>query len=353
MFPTLRSGMIPAHPLRRALHALTRRAPPRRRPLVVQHLGFDDGELKTLSGVLDEVGRELGVELRLGDVAGDVVLAEQGFLGGLAPQVLQAFLEERPLLAIDAQAVGTADARRRIRTLHATLVRELQQSGHAAAGELDGADADDGAGGEAARTHGGRSGFVPDSGYDSAFERRESATVAVGAEPDADCAELLNRVRRGLVDPGEQPLCAAYAGDAVLQFDFAQGSVLLDEHADQRLRIVHELPRLAEGAVPGARSRRRDLDVVAWDLALAARGQRLLHAPADWWHAPLVSLPNVDIKRYTHQPQYLMLARELARAPASPAELRRQCRVGVEAMRGFLQAMLMLGLAQWLDEAHP
>ena len=106
-------------------------------------------------------------------------------------------------------------------------------------------------------------------------------------------------------------------------------------------------------STPSARSRRRDLDVVAWDLALAARGQRLLHAPADWWHAPLVSLPNVDIKRYTHQPQYLMLARELARAPASPAELRRQCRVGVEAMRGFLQAMLMLGLAQWLDEAHP
>lgn len=75
---------------------------------------------------------------------------------------------------------------------------------------------------------------------------------------------------------------------------------------------------------------------------------RLGHVTTSWgFHG------NVDIKRYTHQPQYLMLARELARAPASPAELRRQCRVGVEAMRGFLQAMLMLGLAQWLDEAHP
>lgn len=337
MFQTVSPGMNPAHPLRRALQALTRRAPPRRRPLVVQYLGFDGSELQTLSGVLDDVGRELGVEVRLDDVAGDLVLAEQDFIGSVAPQVLQAFLEHRPLLAIEGGAVGTADARQRIRTLHATLVRELQQAPFAADGAV------------AEVPLAGSSGFVPDSGYDSGFDSRPPAAFAVGREPDAGCAEMLNRLRRGLVDPGERPLCAAYARDAVLHFDFTHGSVTLDEQADQRLRIMHELPRLAADALPGRRTKRRDLDLVAWDLALAARGLRLLHAPADWWHAPLIALPHVDIKRYTRQPQYLSLARELASGPATPAELRRSCRVGVDVLRGFLQAMLLLGMTQWLD----
>lgn len=342
MFPLVRSGMVSVHPLRRALHALTRRAPVRPRPVVVQPLGFEGRELETLGGVLDEVGRELGLQLQLDDVSGDVVLAEKGFIDTLAPQVLQAFLDERPLLALEAPTIATAQARQRIRSLHASLLRELQQGPRAAPASALDADHEPATGARRAERGG-------DSGYDSAFDSRPAAGAASGQEPDADSAELLNRLRRGLVDPGERPLVAAHADDAVLSFDFAQGSVLLDERADQRLRVMRELPRLAPHARPGARVKRRDLDLVAWDLALAAHHLRLLHAPANWWHTPLLALPQLDITRYSRQPQHLALARELACAPVSPSALRRRCRVSVDSLRGFLQAMLVLGLAQWLE----
>ena len=87
---------------------------------------------------------------------------------------------------------------------------------------------------------------------------------------------------------------------------------------------------------------------MAWDIALAAGGFRLLHSPVNWWHTPLIARPGLNVARYTLQPQHLELARCLAVAPISPADLRRRCRVGLTQLRGFLQACLFLGLVYWV-----
>jgi hypothetical protein len=328
--------MNTANPIRRALHALLPSKAPQRRSLVLQHLGFEGPDLDTLPAVLDDVGRELGVELRLDGVVGDVVLAERDFVERVAPQVLHAFLEERPLLTVAHGGGDRADALRRAQLLHAELVRQLQ-----ALGQAQGARVVSSADGEPTR---------PDSGFDSDFDSRVPTPQLAGEELDPDRAEMLNRLRRGLVDPGQPPLAAGYGRGASLRIDFAAGQVLIDELADQRLRIARELPYLSHGPLPGERARARDLDLVVWDIALAAGDFRLLHAPVNWWRTPLVVRPRVDVTRYTVLPQHLAMARELARGAAAPAELRRRCRVGLTELRGFLQAALFLGLVHWLPE---
>lgn len=332
--------MISTHPLRRVLRTLLPARVARRRTLVVQHLGFDGIELDTLAGMLDGVAQELGLELRLNDVGGEVVLAEQGFVERIAPQVLHAFLDERPLLTVAAEqvdqdaAAGAAAARSRAHALHAELVRALQSVVPPRASGTDSV------------APGPDSAFAV--GFDSGFDSRDPALQTSAQVLDADSAELLNRLRCGLVDPTQAPLLASYGAGGALRFDFARGTVEVDDRADQRLRVMRELPRLTDEVVPAPDARLRDLDLVAWDMAQAARHQRLLHAPDHWWRTPLLALPGVDVRRYTQQPEQLALARQLAAGPASPSELRRRCRVGMAELRGFLQAVLFLGVAQWL-----
>jgi hypothetical protein len=320
-----------ARPIRRALGAVLPASTSRRQPLVVQPLGFDGPDLDTLPAVLDEVGRALGVELRLGGVDGDLVLAEQGFVERVAPQLLQAFLEDRPLLTV-APPADAGDAVRRGRQLHAELVRQwLDLTG--GAGKA--------AGGTIAST-------LPPSGFDSSFDSRQQTEQLAGSELDPDRAGMLDRLRCGLADPTQAPLTAGYGRRASLRIDFAAGVVQLDELADQRLRLSRELPYLSDGALPEAGAKSRDLDLVAWDIALAAGHFRLLHSPVNWWHTPLVVLPRVDVARYTKLPQHLAMARTMAQGPIAPADLRRRCRVSLSDLRGFLQAALFLGVIHWL-----
>ncbi len=323
--------MVSIDPLRRVMGAFVTPRRPRPRALIVQHLGFSEAELETLAEVLRGVGRELGMELRLGEANGDLVLAEQDFVARVAPQVLGAFVDERPLLTIDCAAARVHDLHRRARWIHLDLVRQLQRIAQETS----------------ALTAAGSGLPASDSGFDSAFDSRQPGAAA-DRESDASSAQLLDRVRRGLVDLDEPPLAAGYGPGAVLSIDFARGTVLIDELAEQRLRVTRELPVLDDSAMPGMRARRRDLDLVAWDLAIAAHDRRLLHSPSDWWHTPLLALPRADIRRYTQQPQHLSLIRQLADGPRTPSELRRRCRVGVGDLRGFIQALLFLGIAQWL-----
>lgn len=323
--------MVSIDPLRRAMGALVAPRRPSPRPLMVQHLGFSEAELGTLAEVLDGVGRELGVQCRLSDANGDLVLAERELVDRVAPQVLHAFAGARPLLTIDCAAARVQGLRQRVRWVHADLVRQLQQLMR----ELPSAGV----------VHTMPSG---DSGFDSAFDSRQPGAIAEEHEPDVGSVELLVRVRRGLTDLGRPPLTASYGPGAVLSIDFVRGTALIDELAEQRLRVTRELPALDDSAMPGIRARRRDLDLVAWDLGFAAHGHRLLDAPADWWHTPIVALPYANIRRYTQQPQHLSMARLLADGSRTPSELRRRCRVSVVELRGFVQAMLFLGIAQWL-----
>lgn len=327
---------------------------PRQRALVVQHLGFECSDLDTLPAVLDEVGRELGIDLRLDGIRGDVVLAKQAFVSRVAPQVLNAFLEDRPLLTITGVQVaaaeaggangangadgadGSAEARREARRLHAELVRQLQN-----VQGLQGLN-------ELRRAASELPSTVPASGFDSQFDTRQHAEQLSQADLDPDRAQLLNLLRRGLVDPGQPPLSAGYGRQAALQIDFATGVALVDELADQRLRVTRDVPYLARGAAPGPLAKTRELDLVVWDIALAAGGFRLLNSPVNWWHTSLLAQPQLNVSRYTLLPQHLELARHLGEGPVSPAELRRRCRVNLTDLRGFLQAGLFLGLLHWL-----
>jgi hypothetical protein len=169
---------------------------------------------------------------------------------------------------------------------------------------------------------------------------------------DADRAELLNGVRRGFADPGQPALEAGYGHKAALTLDFAAGVAFVDELADRHLRVMRELPYLARAARPQPDCKQRDLDLVVWDIAFAARDFRLLHAPADWWHTPLQTTGELNLSRYTMQPQHLEMARVLAARRLSPAELRRRCRVGLADLRGLLQACLFLGLVKWTEARH-
>lgn len=323
-------------PIRRVLQALLPGVAADRRVLTVQHLGFACSELETLPAVLDEVGRELGVSLALDGVHGDVVLAEEGFVSRVSPQVLNAFLEDRPLVVITRPGVLLGDeARRHARSLHGELVRQLRglsdglDTSHSAPADLPAAP-------------------VASPGFDSGFDSRFNADRLAEAELDPDRAQLLNVLRRGLVDPSEPALLAGYGSRAALSIDFATGVAHIDELAEQHLRVMGELPYLSRGAEPGSRARLRDLDLVVWDIALAAGGFRLLHSPVNWWRTPLLLSPQARLGRYTALPQHLEMARMLAAGPISPAELRRRCRVGITDLRGFLQACLFLGLLHWL-----
>ena len=318
---------------------------PRRPALVVQHLGFECSDLGTLPALLDEVGRELGVDLKLDGISGDVVLAKQAFIARVAPQVLNAFLEDRPLLTIAgvqasaADAAGTATAAE-ARRLHAELVRQLQHlQGLQGLGEIRRAAPD-------------VPSTVPASDFDSQFDTRQHADQLAQADLDPDRAQLLNLLRRGLVDPSQPGLSAGYGRQAALLIDFATGVALVDELADQRLRVTRDVPYLARGAAPGPQAKSRELDLVVWDIALAAGGFRLLNSPVNWWHTPLMAQPQLNVSRYTLLPQHLELARHLAHGPVSPAELRRRCRLSLADLRGFLQAGLFLGLLHWLPSAQ-
>lgn len=317
-------------PIRRALRSLLPPVPLRPRSCVLHHLGFDAGQLDAMLQPLADAGEALGVELRLDAAQGDVVVVEQRFAGRASPQMLQAFLDDRPLLMLDAGLSGTAMRQHLQRQLRPLL--ELGSATPAAAGEEAWAG----------------STLPPASGYDSAFDTRQDSAKLVEAELDPDRAELLNRLRRGLVDPTQPPLAAGFGTGAAVLLDFAAGQAWLDEPAEQKVRLQREVPYLSAGVEPGPKARSRELDLVAWDIALAAGGFRLLHSPVNWWHTPLIARPGLNVARYTLQPQHLELARCLAVAPISPADLRRRCRVGLTQLRGFLQACLFLGLVYWV-----
>lgn len=304
--------------------------------LVVQHLGFETQDLDTLPMVLDDIGRELGLALTLDGVGGDVVLADRAFVARVAPQVLHAFLEDRPLVTVTHVAGTPEDLLRRTSRLHAEIVRQLR--------EIAGSGARPAAADLRAST------LPPSSGFDADFDSKLHAQQLAEAELDPDRAELLNRLRRGLVDPLQPVLHASYGADASLVIDFAIGLAQVDERADQRLRVARELPYLARRSAPGKLAKTRSVNALAWDLALAAGDFRLLHSPVNWWHAPLLAQTAFDVMPYTRLPRHLDMARCLAAGPLSPAGLRRQARVSLRELRGFLQACLFLGLVHWLPQ---
>ena len=322
--------------IRRALRSLLPGRALTRPVWVLQPVGFDPQQREALVALLDPVGQELGLNLLLDDKGGEAVLAEPDFLQHVAPQVLQAFLDDRPLVTVALPHAHAGLAAPALVQAHADLAHQLRVL-RDRCGTMSVA---------------AQSTLPPDSDFDSQFDTRQHADQLAECELDPDRAQLLTALRRGLVDPSHPLLSAGYGPKAAMVIDFATGMATLDERADQHLRVLREVPYLAHGARPGDGAKVRELDRVVWDIAVAAGGYRLLLSPRAWWHAPLIAQPRLDVSRLTSMPQHREMARCLAVAPVSPAELRRRCRVSLSDLRGFLQACLFLGLTYWVPPAR-
>lgn len=318
--------------IRRALRALLPSAEGAELPLVVQPIGFDDGSLPWVSSLLEQAGVDLGRALVLERGRGDLVLAEQAFVQRVTPQMLNAFVEERPLVTLGVTPADVGDPMRRASRAHTELLRQLR-----ALPQL-----------EARPSLQGASTLPPSSGFDPTFDSRHPTDRLAEAELDPDRAHLLNSLRRGLVDPTQPPLRAGYGPQASLVIDFAAGVATVDALADQHLRLSREVPYLSRGGPPVEGASHRELDLLVWDIAVAAGGFRLLHSPVNWWRTPLIARPKLDISRFSLRPQHRQMARCLVHGPISPADLRRRSQAGLTDLRGFLQACLFLGLVFWV-----
>jgi hypothetical protein len=322
--------------IRRAFQAMLPGSVREGAPVIVQPIGFHDSSLELLAAVLERAGREQGHRFVINHGRGDLVVAEKAFVDEVTPQVLSAFVDERPLLVLQAFRASAAFPTQRANRMHAQLLPQLR-----ALGNLDDLPS---------RTD--LSTLPPASGFDSQFDSRQHADQLDGTELDPDRAQVLNTLRRGLVDPTQPPLQVGYGPQAAITIDFATGVATVDPLAQQHLRIRREVPYLAQGASPTGHAVHRELDLVVWDIALAAGGFRLLHSPVSWWRAPLIAQPKLDVSRFTMLPQHREMARCLAVAPISPADLRRHSRVSLTDLRGFLQACLFLGLIYWVPAAR-
>ena len=168
-------------------------------PLLVQPIGFADSSLQVLADLVDSAGRELGHSLVLERGRGDIVLADRNFIQQVVPQVLNAFIEDRPLVTLELPLIDALDPLRRASRAHVELVRQLRNlpEGLASAASM--------------------SARPPSSGFDSGFDSRAHVEQLVQTDLDPDRAQLLNALRRGLVDPAEAPLTAGFGpGELVL-----------------------------------------------------------------------------------------------------------------------------------------
>lgn len=343
----------------RAKLGLADALPGRGRTISVQHLVLSQREIEAVQQVLDRVGEQLLVRFELQEHAGDIVLLDAERAAQIAPQVVDAFTDGRPVVTLshmqqdDMQQVPATE---RLRARELELLQQLREiplvRRHAArqrrvkpALAVAGADSVHSDQGPSS-TQAGRS-----TGFDTHFDSRLDADQLTGVELDKAQLSLIDSILRGLRDPQTPALTASYGDGAHLRFDFATQRVQVDALAEQYLRVQQELPRPAAPSNPQARPQAhasmRDLQGVVWELGLACGPCHPLGAPRQWWHEPLVLRADARIDRHTHQPRHLAMALRLATGPATPSELRSQARVSVPDLRRFIQACLMLGLVHW------
>lgn len=317
-----------------------------RKPLVLHPLGIDDLALSELQPLVDRLVAELGLDVRLGQHGGHIVLADEHWLRAVSPQLIEAFCEQRPIVTLAREparggasrgAIAYAALREQLAAM-APCRREAGTSSLPAAGMN--------AQGSSSRPHG-----RPDFG-DSGSEFAPSlelqvAGTSLGHAPASDASrQFVQALLHGRTDPERKPLVASYGG-ALMVIDFTQMHVLLQPRALSELRLARQLPVLDLEAQPKVGMLSREFDRVLWDLGWAAGGHALHGASTDWWHQPLLAVQPQAVSRYSAVPLHLEMARALARGPMSPSQLRRECRADLAELRCFLQSCLFLGLLRW------
>ncbi len=335
-----------AHTLWNALRSRLQRVRSEGSVIALQPVLPSDADLAEVQALLDRVGEALAVRFVLKPHDGDIVLMDAELAARMAPQLVHAFAEERPLVTLhllqqrlDEAALSPGERlQRRQRELLAQL-REIplvrQRATHATP--------------EATST-------LPqpcvESGFDSHFDSGFDTTALMAAEIGDGQRQLLQRVVSGLQAREAAVLCASYGPGAHLRFNFHARLVAIDPLALQHLRVRRELPQPAPGAAPAADAPLRDLEETVWHLGIAAGPFPLRDEPADWWHQPLAWTHGARIEPYTREPRCIELARLLQAGPATPSALRRQARVSVAELRRFLQATLLLSLVHWQPASH-
>lgn len=302
--------------------------------LRLQPLGMGEGELRRLRGMVDELGRRLGVPLALDPSQGDIVVVDSTFAESVPPQALAAMTRQRPVVAVHdaASASGSAAAMARA---HAALLRQLRSIDLIRRRMPEG-DAQAAA-------------WPESSSFDSGFDSRLQADELV-APPMPEPVRLVVRMLLiGRGDTSSPPLGLAFADGSMLRVDFGAGWAQMDPGALTQLRVHRRVPLLRTDARPGDEAIALELDQLLWDLGLACSGWRLLGEPEDWWHATLQPAPVLlaMLASYTRLPRHLVLARCVAGARRTPSDLRRQAQVSVRQLREFLQPALFLGLLRW------
>jgi hypothetical protein len=343
--------------LRAKFGAGTRPNTGRGRTIVLQHLVLSDHEINAVQTALQRVGETLGVHFELQEHAGDIVLLDAQRAAQIAPQVVEAFTDGRPVVSLSPMLELTSPqttSANRLQWREAELLRQLREiplvrrqtaraarrrSSHVSRTALVGGDSMQT---DTAREHSGLS-----TSFDTAFDSKLDVDQWVGAELDPAQLDFIHGLLQGLNNPSAAPMMASYGEDAHLRFDFGLRRVSLNALAEQYLRVQSEVPRLSPVARTQSHASVRDLHQVVWDVGLACGVCLPLGAPKNWWYQPLTLRSDARIERYTRQPRHLTMALRLATGPATPSALRSQARVSVAELRRFLQACLMLGLVYW------
>lgn len=309
--------------------------------LVLQGFRIDDLALRELQPILQDLGTELGIELRLGQDGGDAVLVDALVARSVPPQLLQSFCEERPLIALWRQAAASGQVRGDIHreSLHTEMQALLQRrTAPCVTGRPQLPTGEHGV--EAPRDY-------TDSGFDSGLDSRYPGPSLLDSPADEGSGNFLRALHRGLAAPTRDALVAGYGERAKLVIDFATRRALLQPQALAELRLGHRLPALEVGDLPAAGLQERALECVVWDLGWAAGALPLHGAPADWLHRPLRPLQIDAVARCSASPLHREMAAAVARGGVTPAQLRRQCRTSLRELRGFLQAALFLKLLRY------
>ena len=332
----------------------------RRHGLTLQHFGIDDISLNQLQPAMQRLSEDLGMTVRLAPYEGEAVIVDEYLQRSVTPQLLQALCEERPVVVLCRDLANAGELRGRI--AYGRLREQVQSllqgvtsgapsvlAAAVAAGEAISAAAAT----QAVPPAGTESGFGSrgESRFDSRFDTRYPAQSPTMTVHDEAGTRMLQALRQGKVRREAMPVVASYGEGAMMVIDFMRGRVLLEPAALDALRLAQQLPALAPGATPLTGMQEREFDLVLWDIGRAAHQHTLIDAPDDWWHAPLQAEDARRVSRHSLAPLDLELARVLARGRVTPSQLRRECRAGVDELRAFLQAALLVGLVSWAESA--
>lgn len=308
----------------------------RRRPLLRLHvLGMNLTQLRSLQPMCERASACLEVLMVLDQHQGDIVITDREFATRLEPQALARLCADRPLVTCDlAPAAERADSalalfERRQRE----LLRQLREL-------------------PAVR---GISPQFSMSGWDPSVVRASELPTRIADQAphpgvrvmDHDQALAVDWLRRGLFDPTTEPLVLGYDHGTVICVDFAQGFALVDPLAQQRLRVQRELPHPLAKGVSASDAIDRDLDLLVWDIGIAAGAFSLLHQPINWWHTPLHADKDAEFARYAVLPRHRALAQLLAARAMTPLDLQQRTGMAMSELRPFLQACMYLRLVHW------